>query len=187
MVRLTINFYRPRQSACWLLIAFLVALPAPRTAAAAAVVTVDTNFGGMTNADGNSLNPDTHVAVGPAHVVEVVNETIAFFNKTTGEKLFQQDLPQFFGDAALGPGGFDPSVTYDELAGRFVVVILQVAIDDRGALLYAVSDTSNPLDGFTEKHRIQMDEPAINVANTKAEPDSTSFGWNADAHVIAMT
>jgi hypothetical protein len=187
MGRPTKNFHRLRQSACWLLIAFLAALPAPRSAAADGSVTVNTNFGGMTFADGNSLNPDTHVAVGPAHVVEVVNETIAFFNKTTGEKLFQQDLPQFFGDAALGPGGFDPSVTYDELAGRFVVVILQVAIDDRGALLYAVSNTSNPLDGFTEKHRIQMDEPAINVANTKAEPDSTSLGWNADAHVIAMT
>ena len=180
--------HRLTRIAAWLLVVCLTALPAARSASAAGGVNVNSNFGGMTSADGNALNPDTHVAVGPAYIVEVVNLAIAFFDKSTGTKVFQQDLISFFGDSVtLGPGGFDPSVTYDELAGRFVVVVLQVAVDDRGAVLYAVSNTSNPLDGFTEKHRITMNEPAINFANTTVDPDATTLGWNADAHVIAVT
>lgn len=186
---------RPTQRIASSLLVFLLAiLPAPRSASAAGVVTVNTDFAGMTFADsGNSVPPDPHAAAGPNHIVEVVNHTIAVYSKTTGSKLMQQDIADFFGTdpnaggVALGPGAFDPSVTYDELAGRFVVIVLQVSISNVGALLYAVSNTSNPLDGFTEKHRIRMDEtPGKNTAGT-VEPDFPRLGWNSDAHVIAMT
>jgi hypothetical protein len=158
------------------------------------VVTVNTNFAGMTFADSdNSFPPDTHAATGPNHIVELINHTIAVYSKTTGSKLMQQDIADFFGTdpntggVALGPGAFDGSVSYDELAGRFVVIVLQVSFSNVGALLYAVSNTSNPLDGFTEKHRIPMDEtPGKNTHGT-VDPDFARLGWNADAHVIAMT
>jgi hypothetical protein len=194
MVAPTRTFHCLRQVASWLLITCLAALPAPRSASAAGVVTVNTNFAGMTFADSdNSFPPDTHAATGPNHIVELINHTIAVYSKTTGSKLMQQDITDFFGKdpntggVALGPGAFDPSVSYDELAGRFVVIVLQVSVNNVGALLYAVSNTSNPLDGFTEKHRIGMDETPGKNTNGTVEPDFPRLGWNADAHVIAMT
>jgi hypothetical protein len=176
--------YSMKRLTAWLLLAMMVGLPARPSNAAS----VATSFGGMTFADsGNSVPPDTHVAVGPSHIVEVINHTVAFYSKATGNELFQQDLPTFFeNDLPKGPGGFDPSVTYDELAGRFVIIILQVTSNDEGYLLYAVSNTSNPLDGFTEKHRIVMNEAGKNM-NVTVEPDFPRLGWNADAHVIAIT
>lgn len=165
----------------------LLPLPTLRLAAAATTPNVSLDFAGMSADSDKSVPPDTHVAVGPNHIVEVVNHTIAVFSKSTGVKLMEQDLPSFF-DSTLpnGPGGFDPSVTYDELAGRFVVIILQVTSSDEGYLWYGVSNTSNPLDGFTEKHSIRLDGPGINTTQT-VEPDFPRIGWNADAHVIAMT
>ncbi len=162
---------------------------APAGAPAATGVAVTTTFAGMAfNDSGNSIPqpPDTHVAVGPAHIVEVVNTTIAVYAKATGAELLKQDLLTFFGPVAAGPGGFDPSVSYDELAGRFIVIILQVTVTGEGSLLYAVSDTSNPLDGFSEMHGIRLDEAGKNL-NKTVEPDFPRLGWNADAHVIAMT
>src|SRR5215467_4250760 len=98
----------------------MILLPLPHVASAASP-NVSLNFDAMSFADSgmsSPTNPDTHVAVGPAHIVEVINETIAIFSKATGAKLFQQDLITFFGAALTkGPGGFDPGVTYDELAG----------------------------------------------------------------------
>ena len=174
-----------RRLTAWLLLAMMVVLPPPFLNAAS----IATSFAGMTFADSdNSIPPDTHVAVGPSHIVEVINHTVAVYNKTTGANLMQQDLATFF-DPTLphGPGGFDPSVTYDELAGRFVIIMLQVTVTDEGYLLYAVSNTSNPLDGFSEKHVIQLNETGKNFTTTTVEPDFPRLGWNADAHVIAMT
>jgi hypothetical protein len=166
----------------------LLPLPSPRDASAATTPTVSLDFDGMSFGDsGNSIPPDTHVAVGPSHIVEVINHTIAVYSKTSGVKLMEQDLPTFFDNTLPnGPGGFDPSVTYDELAGRFIVIMLQVTSSDEGFLWYGVSNTSNPLDGFTEIHSIRLDGPGINSTQT-VEPDFPRIGWNADAHVIAMS
>jgi len=179
---------RLKRLAAWLLTACVIAYPTPRSASAASD-TVTESFAGMTFADSdNSVPPDTHVAVGPNHIVEVINHTIAIYSKTSGAKLMQQDLAlDFFKSVALGPGAFDPSVSYDELAGRFVVIVLQVSISNVGALLYAVSNTSDPLDGFSEMHNIKMDETPGRNFNATVEPDFPRLGWNADAHVIAIT
>jgi hypothetical protein len=77
---------------------------------------------------------------------------------------------------------FDPVVTYDDIAERFVVAMIdEDEALEKGFLLYAVSNSSNPLDGFTEMHRIDVTENG--VAETVL-PDFPKIGWNADAHVI---
>jgi hypothetical protein len=88
--------------------------------------------------------PDTNIAVGPNAVVEVVNAQIQVYDKATGAaQLPNTPLNTFFGQPTESP--FDPMVTYDEIAGRFIVSSATFS----GDLLVAVSKDSNPLDGFT--------------------------------------
>ncbi len=96
---------------------------------------------------GGVIPPDPHGAVGPDHVVSVVNRSIEFHTKS-GTQQLSQSLQSFFG-SALNP--FDPKVIYDQHSGRFVVVALEVAgrnsgtsADDQSRILVAVSDDSNP-------------------------------------------
>jgi len=133
-----------------------------------------------------SVPPDTHVATGPAHIVEVTNTTIAYYSRVTGKRLFRQDLFVFFAPAGVVSFGFDPVVTYDDIAGRFVVAMVDE--DDtleKGFLLYAVSNSSNPLDGFSEMHRIDLTENG-SVLDETVLPDFPKIGWNADIHVITF-
>jgi hypothetical protein len=95
------------------------------------------------------IPPDPIGAVGPDHVVNVVNTSIEWYNKT-GTQQGSQSLPTFF--TSLGPFGskvFDPKVIYDQYAGRFVVVTLDLKDStgtsaDLSRILVAVSATSNP-------------------------------------------
>jgi hypothetical protein len=133
-----------------------------------------------------SLPPDTIVATGAAHIVEVTNTTIAYYSRVTGKRLFIQNLFLFFAPAGAVKFAFDPVVTYDDIAERFVVAMIDE--DDtleRGFLLYAVSNSSDPLDGFSEMHRIDITENGV-VLDEPVLPDFTRMGWNADAHVITF-
>ncbi|MGE5817457.1 MAG: hypothetical protein ACM37Z_05490, partial [Deltaproteobacteria bacterium] len=136
-----------------------------------------------------SVPPDTILAVGPAHIVEVTNTTVAFYDRFTGKRLFLQDLSVFFMPAGAGTFLFDPQVTYDELAGRFVIAVLDVpdsqqpVSQSRGFLLYAVSNSSNPMNGFSEMRRIDVTE---NGSGETLLPDFPRMGWNANAHVITL-
>jgi len=133
-----------------------------------------------------SVPPDTIVATGPAHIVEVTNTTIGYYSRVTGKRLFIQDLFLFFAPAGAVKFAFDPVVTYDDIAQRFVVAMIDE--DDtleKGFLLYAVSNSSNPLDGFSEMHRIDITENGV-VLDEPVLPDFTRMGWNADAHVITL-
>ena len=133
-----------------------------------------------------SVPPDTIVATGPTHIVEVTNTTIAYYSRVTGKRLFIQDLFLFFAPAGVVSFAFDPVVSYDEIAERFVVAMVDE--DDtlvKSFLLYAVSNSSNPLDGFSEMHRIDVTENGIVLAETVLA-DFTRMGWNADAHVITF-
>src|SRR5439155_4378459 len=73
---------------------------------------------------GGSVPPDTHMAVGPSHVVETVNTTMAIYNRANGSLALQTSLSSFFSSVSPGPFVFDPVVVYDELVNRFVLAIL---------------------------------------------------------------
>src|SRR4051812_23389812 len=91
--------------------------------------------------------PDTNAAVGPNYVVETVNETYAIYNKSTGAFVSSQTLPSLFSgfDTGGGSGTFDPSVAYDEQAGRFVIVdMVNDSGNSKAYLDIAVSDSSDP-------------------------------------------
>jgi len=134
----------------------------------------------------DSVPPDTILATGPQHIVEVTNTTIAFFNRATGKRVFLQDLFAFFAPAGTVHFGFDPVVIYDEIAQRFVVVMADEDDDAvKSYLLYAVSNSSNPQDGFSEMHRIDVTENGNTLSET-IFADFPKIGWNADVHVITF-
>jgi hypothetical protein len=128
---------------------------------------------------------DTDVAVGPAQVVETVNTAIAFYDKSTGNQLFLQSLKDFFAPVGAGQGTFlsDPLVTYDDLAGRFFVLVLEYG-PQHTYVTFGESETSNPLDGFTEMHRY---ETTVTLPDgTKLGSDYPKLGFNAEAYVITV-
>ena len=99
------------------------------------------------------IPPDPHCAVGPNHIVTVVNCTIQWYAKTGGAAQNIQALGNqtvavtnsFF--QSLNPVNalYDPKVIYDQYNGRFVVVALeQVTSPNSSRVLFAVSDDNDP-------------------------------------------
>ncbi len=90
--------------------------------------------------------PDPDLAVGPDHVISVVNMRIKVHAKD-GTELFHEYLEDFFSPVGASTFVFDPVAAYDQFADRFVVV----AADHNGSIdmvHYAISKTSNPMDGW---------------------------------------
>ena len=88
--------------------------------------------------------PDTNIAVGPEFVVEIVNSQIQFYDKATGAAMLPNTpLEPFF--AQPGEIPFDPNVTYDDIAGRFIVTAIRPSATISS---WRSPMISNPLDGF---------------------------------------
>ncbi|MCA9259364.1 MAG: hypothetical protein KDA61_09200, partial [Planctomycetales bacterium] len=156
--------------------------PAPNSGAS-----IVHDFAGM-DARANPSNvepPDTHLAVGPDHVVEVVNTAIAIYDKQGGILQAPTQLSAFFNSSVVAGESFlfDPVVTYDELAERFVVAVLSAPTRNSAEsdLLYAVSNSSDPTLGFSEQHRIDFGQVSPNLF-----ADYPKVGYNADAHVFTL-
>lgn len=88
-----------------------------------------------------TVPPDPELAVGPDHVIAVVNVAFAIYDKTGA---IQPGYPKYFADFFAGVPGctneFDPNVLYDEQLKRYVLGI------DGGGTHYciAASATSDP-------------------------------------------
>jgi hypothetical protein len=133
--------------------------------------------------------PDTHAATGPAHIVETVNTTVAIYNRATGARVSgPTDLSVFFSSVGATIDLSDPVVAYDELAGRFFIGVIDFGLSGNTShLLYAVSDSSDPTIGFTEKHSIDVTETGFSgCPGQTVTADFTRVGWNADAHVFTF-
>lgn len=127
--------------------------------------------------------PDPNLAVGVNHIVETVNSSVAFFNKTTGQKTFQQIMDGaggFFGSVGATDFVFDPKCYYDKSSGRFIVLALELQDPTISKLLIAVSDDGDP-NGNWFKYRI---EAALTVGSNTYWMDYPSLGVNKDALVV---
>jgi hypothetical protein len=124
--------------------------------------------------------PDPDIAVGPDHIVAVVNSSIAFFNKD-GTHTFQQTAEDFLSGLGAGTFLFDPKAFYDRVNSRFVVVFLERGTPSISKVIVAVSDDNNPT-GVWYKYRI---EARITVGGSNYWLDYPGFGYNKDAYVIS--
>ncbi len=129
--------------------------------------------------------PDPTIAVGPAHIVTTVNMAIAFYTKD-GTLLFSARLdstgnPGFFEDVGGGTFTFDPKCLYDPVAGRFVVLALEVYGDTQEAYVtIAVSDDSDP-QGVWYKYRT---DAVISDGSTTFWWDYPGLGFDAQAYYV---
>ncbi|GAB5402359.1 MAG: hypothetical protein Aurels2KO_05900 [Aureliella sp.] len=156
-------------------------------ATADAVTSVKTDFPAIDSLDSfcGCEPPDTHAAAGPDHIVEVVNTSIAVFDKSGNVLAAPQAFTTFF-DSSIVAGDtftFDPVVAYMEDIDRWAVAILSGATASAAEtdLLLAVSDSSDPTAGWTEQHRIDFGgiSPGLFA-------DYPKIGWNADALVLTL-
>ncbi len=129
--------------------------------------------------------PDPDIAAGPDYVVGTVNTAIAFYNKSDGSRLSLQPLRTFFAPISPGATLSDPVVAYDELSGRFFVGILDIGFSSQRSFFdLAVSNTSNPLDGFTEMHKVETTETLGD--GDPVWSDYPKIGFNAGAFVVTL-
>ncbi len=156
-------------------------------ATADAVTSIKTEFPGIDSLDSfcGCEPPDTHAAVGLNHVVEVVNTSIAMFDKSGNVVSAPQAFTTFF-DSSIVAGDtftFDPVVAYMEDIDRWAVAILSGATASAAEtdLLLAVSDSADPTAGWTEQHRIDFGGVSPGLF-----ADYPKIGWNADALVVTL-
>jgi hypothetical protein len=132
--------------------------PSATTSAAAPATTL--NFDGVGNGftgpqgtfTVNAAPPDTNLAVGPNHVVEIVNTDFAIFNKS-GTVLYGpvqiNTLWSGFGGNCQTDNDGDPIAKYDSIANRWVISQFAVTSPNPDFLqCVAVSQTADPTGAY---------------------------------------
>lgn len=107
---------------------------------ASRALVAEVDFDGPDGLDnlGISVPPDPELAVGPNHVVAVVNKVFAIYDKSGTLLAGPTPFDNFF--ASLGCSGtFDPNVLYDEESGRFFL-----GIDSNGGTAYCFAGSQTP-------------------------------------------
>src|SRR5437899_1471279 len=127
--------------------------------------------------DNTALPPDTHGAVGPSHLMTVLNTQIRIQDRT-GAVLRTASMDSFW--ASLGsPNAFDPKIFYDPYGGRWVFVASANGNTISSAVLIGVSQTSDPT-GVWNLFSVDAD------ASNATWADFTSVGFNKDWIVVNM-
>ena len=87
--------------------------------------------------------PDTMGAVGPNHVVTIINSRVIVQTRS-GVTLTDVDLGEFFGSVLRpGLGAFDPRAAFDPFANRFILCAPSGGASE-STIVLAVSETSDP-------------------------------------------
>jgi len=150
--------------------------------AAAAALQIGLSFtGSRFGVESTSFPPDTMGAVGPDHVVEILNGRYSVYRKSDGVRVQTSTLNQFWTGAGQAPTGssFDPRVLYDAASQRWFAV----SVDNARAannFLVAVSSSADPTQAWSA-FKIDSDATNTNWA------DFPTLGVTADAVVVAAT
>jgi len=144
-----------------------------------ATVNPRAQFAGMTM--NGWYPPDADIAVGPSHIVEVVNSSFAIYTKT-GTKQLEQTFQTFFNGVAVSTTLFDPKIIYDRFNDRYVMVVLEKSTSPKiSKVLVAISDDGDP-NGTWHRYRL---EGALTVGGVDCWLDYPGFGYNQDGYVIS--
>ncbi len=124
--------------------------------------------------------PDPALAVGPDHIVQVVNMDLAWYSKD-GTQQFRTRLdstgnPGFFEDVGGGSFTFDPKCFYDSESERFFILALEVYGSSQAWITFAISDDSDP-NGIWYKYRT---DARITVGSSTYWVDYPGLGFDSD-------
>lgn len=143
-----------------------------------------------TNSGYYHIPPDPNGAAGPTQVVNLVNTSIQWYTKAGVQEHNQRlgknsstAVGSFF--ASLSPinGTFDPKVIYDQYAGRFVVVTLEMSgtvtndPNNVSRILLAVSDDSDPNGTWY----YQVIDSKLTIGGSDSWADYPGFAVDKDA------
>lgn len=146
-------------------------------------VVPETSFPGISQTQWTP--PDPAIAVGPNHIVQTVNMTVSFYDKS-GTVQFQQllndtDEPGFFDEVGSGDFVFDPKCYYDHYSNRFFIVACEVYQDiDESYITFAVSDDDDP-NGIWYKYRTYA---VVEVDGSLYWVDYPGMGFDQDGMYI---
>ena len=127
--------------------------------------------------DNTAIPPDTHGAVGPSHLMTVLNTQVRIQDRT-GAVLSTASMDGFW--ASLGsPSAFDPKIVYDPYGGRWIFAASANGNSTASAVLIGVSQTSDPT-GMWNLFSVHAD------ATNATWADYTSVGFNKDWIVVNM-
>src|SRR5690606_17316886 len=107
---------------------------------------------------GVSTPPDTNGAVGPNHLLLATNGTIRIQNRS-GTILNSISLLAFWMDLGV-VDAFDPRSYYDPHSRRFIMITCGDRRSASSAMLFAVSETSDPTGNW---HRWVLDADPANI------------------------
>ena len=141
----------------------------------AADTQINVGFNGPTGADTFWWPNDPNAVTGPNHVMDIINGIYRIYNKS-GTLVGSGGLDSLFSSLTPGVATLDPNITYDDIAQRFVIEANGSGSDITNAY-FAVSNTSDPTQGFTEVHKIGF----------AGAYDGSKIGFNADVYVICAT
>jgi hypothetical protein len=98
------------------------------------------------NDPGSYIPPDPYCAAGPTHIMGVDNGRLRIWTKN-GQLVKTIIADVWFGTTLSGVGAFDPKVSYDAFAKRWIMVWLDQndPPNPRGYFLVSASDDSNPI------------------------------------------
>src|SRR2546423_8540783 len=123
-----------------------------------------------------TVPPDTHGAVGPNHLMTVLNTQIRIQDRTGNILSTTVSMDSFW--ASLGnPSAFDPRILYDPYGGRWIFVAAANGNSANSAVLIGVSRTSDPTGAW---NLFSVDADASNATWA----DFPSVGFNKDWIVV---
>ena len=155
-----------------------LALTVAATTTPAQTFTIGESFTTTNRSESGFFPPDTMGTVGNDHVVTLINGRYTVHTKT-GVEQTNVSLDTFWTDAGVVPDrfSFDPRVLYDPSVDRYFAAAVDNA-REANRFLVAVSNTSNPLDGWTG-FGIDADADNSNWA------DFPMLGLNGDRVVVS--
>src|SRR5436190_15436449 len=123
-----------------------------------------------------AIPPDTQGAVGPNHLMTVLNTQVRIQTRT-GVVLSTVSL-DFFWASVGSPSAFDPRIRYDPYGGRWIFVAGANGNSTASAVLIGVSQTSDPT-GVWNLFSVDAD------ASNATWADFPSVGFNKDWIVVS--
>lgn len=129
--------------------------------------------------------PDPEMAIGPDHIIGIVNGRIACFNRT-GTELWGQKIESngFWGNQGAGGFVFDPEACWDPHAQRFLAMACE-RTNNRSYFLFAISKDDSPTtSGDWHKYRFDVtaisggdiDSPNMSLSNDTIMLTADFFG-----------
>lgn len=156
-------------------------------------MTIDSNTGGTL-----FTPPDACGAASPGTTyVETVNQQVTIYNKTTGAATATDNLSHFLITTGGLPradavsSSFDPSITYDDQIGRFIVGDMDYDFGPGhvSRFDFAVSKSSDPATLTAADWNFYQLDPSENDGTASGTFDADfpgNLGWNHDAFIVTL-